>query len=72
MKRSALLLWIVSTQLVAATFTVTNTDDSGAGSLRQAMDDANATPGPDVPVKPTCPAKLAPIAAQTAAISSSA
>ncbi len=34
----------------AATFTVTNTDDSGAGSLRQAITDANATPnttGPD-------------------------
>ena len=30
-----------------ATFTVTNTDDSGAGSLRQAIDDANANPGPD-------------------------
>ena len=24
----------------------------------------SATPGPEVPVKPTCPAKLAPIAAQ--------
>jgi len=31
-----------------------------------------ATPGPDVPVNPIWPAKLAPIAAQTAAISSSA
>src|SRR5262245_42214293 len=31
----------------AATFTVTNTDDTGAGSLRQAIDDANATPGAD-------------------------
>jgi hypothetical protein len=30
----------------AATFTVTNTNDSGAGSLRQAMLDANAAPSP--------------------------
>jgi hypothetical protein len=31
----------------SATFTVTNTNDSGAGSLRQAILDANATPGTD-------------------------
>jgi hypothetical protein len=31
----------------AATFTVTNTNDSGAGSLRQAILDANASPGAD-------------------------
>jgi len=31
----------------AATFTVTNTGDSGAGSLRQAILDANANPGLD-------------------------
>ncbi len=31
----------------AATFTVTNTNDSGAGSLRQAVLDANAAAGPD-------------------------
>lgn len=31
----------------AATFTVTNTNNSGAGSLRQAMTDANATSGSD-------------------------
>jgi hypothetical protein len=31
----------------AATFTVTNTNDSGVGSLRQAMLDANATVGAD-------------------------
>lgn len=30
-----------------ATFLVTNTNDSGAGSLRQAVLDANANPGPD-------------------------
>ncbi len=32
----------------AATFTVSNTNDSGAGSLRQAIIDANASPGADV------------------------
>lgn len=30
-----------------ATYTVVNTQDSGAGSLRQAIIDANANPGPD-------------------------
>lgn len=32
----------------AATFTVSNTDDNGTGSLRQAILDANANPGEDV------------------------
>src|SRR5438105_5790153 len=32
----------------AVTFTVTNTNDSGAGSLRQAILDANANPGTDM------------------------
>ena len=32
----------------AATFTVTNTNDSGAGSLRQGVLDANAATGDDV------------------------
>ncbi len=39
-----------STPVLAAgaeTFVVTNTDDSGAGSLRQAILDANGHPGPD-------------------------
>ncbi len=31
-----------------ATFVVTNTNDAGAGSLRQAILDANANPGPDL------------------------
>jgi predicted outer membrane repeat protein len=31
----------------AANFTVTNTNDSGPGSLRQAIADANSAPGPD-------------------------
>jgi hypothetical protein len=37
----------VSTALPAATFTVTSTADSGAGSLRAAIESANATPGAD-------------------------
>src|SRR5689334_10615591 len=36
-------LWTFS-----ATFTVSNTNDTGPGSLRQAILDANATPGADV------------------------
>ena len=32
---------------IAATYTVSNTDDSGAGSLRQAITDANANAGTD-------------------------
>jgi len=38
----------VSCAVIQATsFTVTNTDDGGSGSLRQAILDANASPGPD-------------------------
>ena len=47
MKRLALLLWAVAAPVVAATFTVTNTNDSGAGSLRQAILDANGLFGAD-------------------------
>jgi len=47
MKRLALLGWLACAPLAAATLTVTNTNDSGAGSLRQAILDANATPGAD-------------------------
>ena len=48
MKRPAVLcLWLLSPPLVAATFTVTSVNDSGAGSLRQAILDANANPGLD-------------------------
>ena len=39
--------WQKSFASSAATFTVTNTNDSGAGSLRQALLDANANPGTD-------------------------
>jgi len=38
---------LLPTPAFAATFTVTNTNDSGAGSLRQAILDANATAGAD-------------------------
>jgi hypothetical protein len=34
-------------QVFAASYTVTNTNDAGAGSLRQAITDANANPGAD-------------------------
>jgi IPT/TIG domain/S-layer homology domain len=40
-------LLAVSFPLAAATFTVTNTNDSGAGSLRQAINDANDNAGAD-------------------------
>ena len=40
-------LVLLTANLSAATFTVTTTDDSGAGSLRQAILDANGTPGAD-------------------------
>jgi len=40
------LVLLVSAGLVAATFTVTNTADTGAGSLRQAITDANGATGP--------------------------
>jgi hypothetical protein len=44
----ALLLTAWASSTPAATFTVTNTGDSGAGSLRQAILDANANAGADV------------------------
>src|SRR5262249_42218564 len=37
----------VMTTIAMMTFTVTNTNDSGAGSLRQAIEDANNNPGED-------------------------
>jgi len=41
------LCTLLSATARAATFTVTNVSDSGAGSLRQAITDANAAAGPD-------------------------
>jgi hypothetical protein len=41
------LILACATAMSATTFTVTNTSDSGAGSLRQAILDANGNPGPD-------------------------
>jgi hypothetical protein len=38
---------VVVSAAPAATFTVTNTNDAGAGSLRQAITDANAAAGAD-------------------------
>ncbi|MGH9369679.1 MAG: right-handed parallel beta-helix repeat-containing protein [Thermoanaerobaculia bacterium] len=43
-----LLVASLAPSLLAATFTVTNTADSGPGSLRQAILDANSNPGADV------------------------
>jgi len=45
--RCAALLLASTAALGAATFTVTNTNDTGAGSLRQAILDANGSAGPD-------------------------
>jgi hypothetical protein len=49
MRRYGLLLTLAfwSSSLGAATFTVTNNANSGAGSLRQAITDANASAGAD-------------------------
>ncbi len=49
--RIRLLLFVLlvgATPVPAATFTVINTNDAGAGSLRQAILDANAAGGPDI------------------------
>jgi hypothetical protein len=45
--RARLLVEALEDRLAPATFTVTNTDDAGTGSLRQAITRANATPGGD-------------------------
>jgi hypothetical protein len=41
------MMILLASQAQAATFTVANTNDDGAGSLRQAIIDANATAGAD-------------------------
>src|SRR5512135_286788 len=43
---ACLLVLLVVASARASTFTVINTNDSGAGSLRQAVTDANAGAGP--------------------------
>lgn len=43
---ASLFLFVGRVQAVPATFTVTNTNDSGAGSLRQAIEDANNNGNP--------------------------
>jgi hypothetical protein len=43
----ALVFFTVTTQLAAGAFRVTNTNDNGPGSLRQAINDANNLPGKD-------------------------
>ncbi len=45
--RVVVLAVLAASPLAAATFTVVNTNDSGAGSLRQAILDANAAAGAD-------------------------
>jgi Calx-beta domain len=42
------LKWLMPSASAATTFTVTNTNDSGAGSLRQAITNANAAAGADM------------------------
>ena len=44
---SLLVLLLSTLGAAAANFTVTNTNDSGTGSLRQAIADAAAAPGDD-------------------------
>ncbi|HEV8629582.1 MAG TPA: IPTL-CTERM sorting domain-containing protein [Thermoanaerobaculia bacterium] len=86
MPRRTLLLAVACATLVAApairanTYTVTNTNDSGGGSLRQAMLDANSNPGIDTiafdlagcpgtpPVCTIAPATVLPILTQPVTI----
>src|SRR5262245_13861297 len=44
---AATFVLAAAAQTSAVTYTVTTTADSGAGSLRKAIDDANANPGAD-------------------------
>src|SRR6187200_1221349 len=46
--RTGSLLFVLAACCDGATFTVTTTADSGAGSLRQAITDANAAAGLDI------------------------
>ncbi|MDC1142963.1 cadherin-like domain-containing protein, partial [Planctomycetota bacterium] len=47
-KITYLLIFLCASSLSAATFTVTSTADSGAGSLRDAIAQADAAAGPDI------------------------
>jgi len=44
---ASVFAWTLAAAALGNTYTVTNTNDSGAGSLRQAILDANANPGAD-------------------------
>ena len=44
---AALFVALFAETLVAATFTVTNNNNTGAGSLRDAVAQSNTSPGPD-------------------------
>jgi hypothetical protein len=58
-RKTLLAAMIISaTSVQAATYTVSNTDDSGAGSLRQAILDANSTPSTDDIINITATGKL--------------
>jgi hypothetical protein len=48
MKPILLALGVACTAATAATFTVTSNHDSGPGSFRQALLDANSSPGPAI------------------------
>src|SRR5215469_16927355 len=48
MHKLTLLFVLHGGVLCAATFTVTNTNDSGPGSLRQALLENEKTPGPNI------------------------
>ncbi|QTN34108.1 hypothetical protein HZ994_17875 [Akkermansiaceae bacterium] len=47
LRSNIILAVLISANASATTFLVNNANDSGAGSLRQAISDANARPGPD-------------------------
>ena len=49
---TALLVALFTETLVAATFTVTNNNDAGAGSLRDAVAQSNTRPGPTRSISP--------------------
>ena len=46
--RCSVLVFLAAAAATAGTFTVTSTADAGAGTLRQAILDANAAPGADI------------------------